>query len=274
MISIKNAPYTGPYSNSSTKLKSQGPTVEAIKRALGRLGYMTWRPKEYTRVWPKNGALDRGFRKWQQDKGLPADGVYGQQAWKVLRCATVPKGTHKGEYALDDYAQQLIREEWKEEHVPDEDDFRSFLVKFCNIAVGNEDNWHYRMLRPLDVTVEPGAAHVLADCSMFCIQAYNWASRQSGLKVPDPSKQGYSGYGNTDQYLDDHPHVTNDLYQVGDLAHYSGIHTNHVTLCCRKGNTATALFCSHGSEYGPEFHTLHYRTGAMGLRFVCRPPLR
>ena len=101
---------------------------------------------------------------------------------------------------------------------------------------------------------------------MYVIQAYHYAGRKTSLAVPDPSKQDYTGYGNTDYYEDDHTHVTAP-YKVGDLAHYSG----HVTLCRRAGDAQTAVFSSHGSEAGPIPTSLHYRSD---LRFVVRPPLK
>lgn len=265
-LTVKAVPYTGPYSNADTKLPSKGPTVEALKRALSRLGYMDWKGLDFTQAWPKGGVFDVAFRKWQRDLELPADGVYGQQTWKNIRAEKVPAGSpHAGEYALDAYAKKLIRDEWRAEHVPDEDDFRAAITQFCLAAEKNEDAWHYRQIRPIDVTVEPTQSYVVSDCSGFVIQAYHWAMVKSGLVVPDPSKQGWTGYGNTEMYENDHPRVQAP-FKVGDLAHYPG----HVTICRKPGTVTTAVFTSHGQEAGPLPTSVNYRSD---FSYVVRPPL-
>jgi len=267
MLTVKECPFTGPYSNAQTKMDSQGPTVEALKRAVSRLGYTTWKGTEFTDRWPKDGAFDKGFRKWQRDEELPADGVYGQQTWKEIRAARVPAGRpNAGDYALDRYARDLIRDEWKADNVPDEEDVRAAIREFCLRAEGNEDSWHYRQIRPIDPSVEPTQSYVVSDCSGYVIQAYHWARTKTGLAVPDPAKKNYTGYGNTSDDEDGHPRVTG-YYNIGTLAHYEG----HVTICRRPGDASTAVFSSHGQEAGPIPVSLFYRSD---LRFVVAPPLR
>lgn len=265
MLTIKQCPWTGPYASTATKLDHEGPTVEALKRALARLDFIPWKGEDFTEMWPAGGVFDKGFRKWQLSRYMPADGIYGQQAWKVMRGTKIMSGPKKGQYALDPYARSLIQKDWAAKNVPDEADFRAQLTAYCLAAEKNEDAWHYVQYRPVDVTVEPTSSYVRADCSSYVIMAYHWAMVKSGLTVPDPSKQGWTGYGNTDMYESDHPRVT-DFYKVGDLAHYPG----HVTLCRRPGTATTAVFSSHGQEAGPIPTSIHYRTD---FRFVCRPPL-
>jgi hypothetical protein len=265
MLSSKEVPYTGLYSNDSTKHDSSGPTVVALKRAISRLGFMDWKD-EFTERWPADGALDQSFREWQKHLEMPANGVYGEQAWKAIRAATIAKGPKKGEYGLDANAQKLIQKEWEDKHVKDEDDARAAIAEFCRLAEANEDNWHYRLARPLEVSVDPTGSSITADCSMYVIQAYHYAREKTGIDIPDPSKQNYTGYGNTDLYEDDHPHVS-EAYNIGDLAHYDG----HVTLCRKAGTAETAVFSSHGQESGPMPVSLHYRSD---FRFVVRPPLK
>lgn len=264
MLSAKAAPYTGPFSSDATKLPHSAPTIQALKRMMVREGRMTAPAGgmlNLTNEWPAGGKFDQAYRKWQRDNDLAGDGVYGEQAWKFARAEKLPDGSH----ALDDYAAALIRGEWEDQNVPSEEDFRAAVTLFCLRAEANEDNWHYRLARPLDVSVEPTAGYVVSDCSMFVIQSYHWASKESGLVVPDPSKQGWSGYGNTDFFEDDHPRVAAP-FKVGDLAHYAG----HVTICRKAGDARTAVFTSHGMEAGPIPTSLNYRSD---LRFVVRPPL-
>lgn len=266
MVPVKAAPFTGPYASAATKLPHEGPTVEALKRALSRLGYMAWKGLAFTASWPADGELDRAFRKWQRDLEMPGDGVYGEQEWKALRVAKVPAGApNAGEPALDSYAQNLIREEWEASHVPDEEDVRAAIAEFCRLAEANEPAWHYSQYRPVDVSCDPSASYLRYDCSSYVLTAYHYAKRKTGLDVPDPAKQGWTGYGNTDYHEDDHPRVSAP-YKVGDLAHYNG----HVTICRKAGDARTAVFSSHGQEAGPHPCSLHYRSD---LRFVVRPPL-
>jgi hypothetical protein len=266
-LTIKQCRYTGPYASTNTKYPSKGPTVIALKRALARLGLMEWKGTQFTDEWPAGQALDQAFRTWQLSKYLPSDGIYGQQAWKVMRYQKVMDGTHKGDWAFDAYALNLINDEWAEGQVPDEEDVRLKIVDFCRVAESNEDAWHYRQARPVDVSVDPAASYVWSDCSGYVIQAYHYAKRKTGVLVPDPAIQGWTGYGNTDWYEDDHPKVSDGRFKVGDLAHYNG----HVTLCRKAGGEVTAIWSSHGQEAGPQPVSLHYRPD---LRFVVRPPLK
>lgn len=270
MLTVKQVPYTGPFSSDATKFPHFSPTIEALKRAVSRLGYIEWKGLDFTQAWPADGVFDKGFRKWQQDEQLPADGVYGNQTWKEMRTAKVPAGRpNAGEYALDKYACKLIRDEWAAENVPDEADFRAALVLFCQKGFRNEDNWHYHAIRPLDVTIEPDAAYIVSDCSFSVKQGYKWSSTRSGLVVPDPAVgHNWDGYGNTDS-LAENPRISSP-YKVGDVALYSG-GTGHATMCYRAGDAWTSSWWSHGQEAGPMPTSLHYRSD---LRFVVRPPLK
>jgi hypothetical protein len=145
-----------------------------------------------------------------------------------------------------------------------QDRFRSALSAFCMAAEANERSWHYSQDRPVKVNVNPSGSYIVSDCSGYVIQAYYSARKTSGLLVPDPSKWSYSGYGNTDLHLNDHPHVSGQ-FLAGDLAHYPG----HVTLCRRDGTAQTAVWSSHGSEAGPIPVSLHYRGDFL---YAVRPP--
>jgi hypothetical protein len=267
MLTIKQAPYTGPYASTLTKHPSEGPTVIALKRSLSRLGYLDWKGEKFTDQWPAGQTFDKAFRRWQLDEDMPADGIYGMQAWKMLRSAKVPKGKpNAGEYAIDKYSRDLLQKEWAAGQVPTAEDVRQAITEFCLKAERNEDNWHYRQARPVDVTIDPSASYVWSDCSGYVIQAYHFARVKTGLAVPDPAIQNWTGYGNTDWYEDDHPRVMDGKFQVGDLAHWNG----HVAICRKAGTATTAVFSSHGQEAGPMPVSLHYRGD---LRFVCRPPI-
>lgn len=267
MLTESQVPYTGPYAENTTKLPSKGETVIALKIALKRLRFLGG-DAVMDQVW--RGGLDGAFRRWQRHLELPADGVYGEQEWKALRRERLPNG----QYALTVAARELIRkdkaEQLDEEEAEKRVRIRAAITDFCLKAESNEQRWHYSQARPLDVSVNPKASYVRSDCSGYVIQAYHHALVATGLPVPDPAKQNYTGYGNTDYYEDDHPQVTNGQYLVGDLAHYGTTHTSHVSICRRSGTKTTAVFSSHGSEAGPIPTSLYYRGDVLK---VVRPPL-
>lgn len=263
MLTPQQCPYTGPYGSNKTHFPSRGKTVLALKQTMKRLKFLG--PEAVMdEVW--RTGLDQAFRDWQRSLEIPADGLYREQEWKLLRVQKLPNGT----YALSKTARELIQKDYLEQLREQADlnrtKIRMEITKFCIAAEGNEDAWHYSQARPGDVSVIPTAHWVRSDCSLYVIQSYHWAKTKTGLAVPDPSKQNYTGYGNSDYYEDDHPMVNDGKYLVGDLAHYNG----HVTICRRAGSATTAVFSSHGSEAGPVATSLHYRDD---LRKVVRPPL-
>ena len=164
--------------------------------------------------------------------------------------------------AFDGESQSLLKEEAAQVPDADIDDIRKAITEFCEKGMGSS-KWDYTQNRAVKVTVDP-EGYVDSDCSGSVVQAYDYARKKTGLDVPDPAKQGWSGYGNTSYYEDDHPTVSGS-YLVGDLAHYDG----HVCLCIKAGNADTADWWSFGSE-PPSRRKLHYRTD---FRKVVRPPL-
>lgn len=267
MLTPTQVPYTGPYASTQTKLPSAGPTVLALKMAMRNLGLLG-SDAVMDEVW--RGALDTAFRKWQRSVDLPGNGVYAEQAWKKLRAAK----TGAGRYALGTEARALIVRDYAEQRAEAELEklakIRAAITDFCLKAEANEDAWHYSQARPIDVSVNPSASYVRSDCSGYVIQSYYAARVKTGLNVPDPAKQGWSGYGNTREYEDDHPTVGNGQYLVGDLAHYGVSSSSHVALCRRAGTSSTAVWSSHGTEAGPVPVSLFY---GPPLLKVVRPPL-
>jgi hypothetical protein len=113
-IPAGECPYTGPYSIKGEG-KHKGPTAEALKRAMKRaqFGFSNKKLDDLTQDY--NDALEKALDKWDPGK----DG-YGEGRWKKilgLRCPA--EAPHAGEYALDEYAQRLIRDESIIAVVPD-----------------------------------------------------------------------------------------------------------------------------------------------------------
>lgn len=251
-----------------------GPDVTAYKRGISRGGRWPW--TTFDDAYSNNFAHgkaggnvgDSGVEGFQRQMGIQPSGNIGQATMEAISLAKIPQGLpNAGQPLLDGPAVQMLEDAAKMEHSDSNTDkIRKLITEFCQKAEANEDNWHYSQNRPIDISVDPSASSVNSDCSGLVIQAYNYAKRKSGLAVPDPAKQGWSGFGNTDLYEDDHPTVSNGSYLVGDLAHYKG----HVCICRKAGNSSSAIWTSHGQEAGPDPVNLYYRTD---FRKVVRPPL-
>ena len=153
MLTEKQCPWTGPYGLPSSGLKSKGPTCEALKRAMSRLGHLEWSDGFDDQF---NLRLQRALSEWD-----PGAAGYGKRRWEKIRAARVPKGLdHAGEYALDATAQQLIRDDWKQQHpppppypalvYPHDKDFQSYSGGFIHQTGGISGNY------ALDFMAGPG----------------------------------------------------------------------------------------------------------------------
>lgn len=256
-------PYTGPYGLAASGLPSKGPTPEALKRAMSRLGFMPWNDfdQHYNKV------LADALAKWD-----PGNTGYGKGRWEKIRAARIPAGKpHAGEYALDQYARWLVQDE-ADQHYESTAEARvmAAIAEFGYKAIANERNIHYLQYRPGRIADGPDGVYS-SDCSLSVIQAFYYAKQKTGIDVPDPSKQGWTGYGNTDYFEDDWPKVGSP-YRVGDLAHFRS--ARHVIFCIKPGSVSTAEWCSHGRDAGPELlHLDRYVRFPEEFMFVVRPPL-
>lgn len=242
-----------------------GDDVTALKRAISRAGFWKWQTfsDDYTTGFAHGDGNGKGVAGYQRSVGIDGTGTYGAHTHDRLRTAKVPAGApHEGEDVWDQTAVNLYKGAGTG-GTTDVDRVRKKLTEFCERAIGEPD-WYYSQARAIDVSVNPDGANT-SDCSGSCIQAFHFAKRETGLDVPDPAMQGWSGYGNTNYYEDDHPKVTTGQYLVGDLAHYDG----HVCLCYHAGDADSADWFSFGSE-PPSKRKLYYRDD---FRFVVRPPL-
>jgi hypothetical protein len=264
------------------KPSTDGPDVIAYKRTVSRAGRWPW-PATGSAGFDdtfsngfshgKSGNVgESGIAGVQRQQNVDATGWVGETTFNLFRSIRIPKGLpHAGEPAMDATAVKLIDEAWQlykgKEPTPeppaDEETVRKLIVEFAEIGLANTSQWDYRQYRPVPLNVNP-ASPPDGDCSSSVIWAFDYANRKCGVNVPDPAKQGWSGYGNTDYYEDDWPKVSGS-YKVGDLGHYNG----HVTMCIKAGDWNTSDWWSFGSE-PPSRRKLNYRSD---FRFVCRPPL-
>lgn len=263
-LTERQVPYTGPYGLAGSGLKEKGPTAEALKRAMSRLGLIDW-----TDFDPHyDQTLAAALAEWD-----PGNTGYGEGRCKKLRSARVPKGReHAGEYALDAYGQKLIQDEaGATDEGDDEAEVMRYIREFWRKAVQNRARWRYTQTRPFQVFVDPSGSYVRGDCSSTVVQAVAYAGGKAGVKVVDPSKQSFSGFGNTDLFEDDWPKI-GAPYRVGDLAHFHS--PRHVVQCIRPGNLWTAEWGSNGKEADPtSFVLANYSRFPGEFMFVVRPTL-
>ncbi len=263
MLTEQQFPWTGPYGLAGSGLKSKGPTCEALKRAMSRLGFMGW--NDFDQHY--NAVLAAALEEWD-----PGKSGYGKGRWEKLRSARVPAGEpHAGEYALDQYARTLVQNEaGRTSESTDEEKVQAAISRFGYSIIQNASRIGYAQFRPVPVTVNPSGTYN-SDCSATVIQAFHFARSTTGLPVSDPAKQGWSGYGNTDWYEDDWPKVGSP-YRVGDLAHFHS--SRHVIFCIKAGSVVTAEWCSHGRQEAPELVKLYtYSRFPEEFMFVVRPKL-
>lgn len=187
MLTVTQVPPTYPYGLPSSGLKSKGPTAEALKRAMSRLGYLPWQDFDQHFNQPLSDAL----AKWD-----PGHSGYGKGRWEKIRAAKVREGAHAGEYALDSVAQQLIQDEYAAAHpplppyppliYPHEKGWRSYSGGYLHQTGGIAGNW------ALDFLADP-LTPVLAveDGEVSRTSGY---APSSGLHGPNRDVFGWSVY--------------------------------------------------------------------------------
>jgi hypothetical protein len=259
-------PYTGPYGLAAGPIpKSKGPTAEALKRAMSRLGMgIEWR--DFDQYYNKD--LEAALDKW--DPG--GKNGYGDGRWKKIRSAKVKTGDHAGEWALDRYARTLIQNEAgltaDSDHLAE---LQKHMTEFCEIAYANGSKWRYNSdIRPVKLNRDPAKPVGTSDCSGSIIQIVDYARRKANLLdvTRDPAKQNWTGFGNTDWNEDDWPRCWSP-YRVGDIGHFHS--SRHVIFCISPGTQRTARWWTFGHE-PPGIVTLNtYSRFPSEWMFAVRP---
>jgi hypothetical protein len=103
-----------------------GPDVEAVKRAVSRLGRWPW--QKFDQVYSEGFARgkaggnvrDSGVAGVQRQQGIQATGNVGDATYQALRYACIPKGlSHAGERAFDAAAIELLEQSHDLSSAPD-----------------------------------------------------------------------------------------------------------------------------------------------------------
>lgn len=271
-LTAENFPYTGPYGLAGSGHTSKGPTAEALKRFCWRMGFLD-HTGEFDQHYnqPLEHALD-GFDPGGQNG-------YGPKRCAKVRKAIIPNGLpHAGELGLDDLAIKMVQDEAKSGGTSAEVIARKLIAKWWRDAAAVEERWVYDdTFRPVPldrVSVQPqppAGKKRRADCSSSVVIARRYAMLESGITLIDPSKQGWTGFGNTDWYLDNWPKIGSP-FQIGDLGHFHS--SRHVIECVTAGTFETAEWGSNGTSAGPVILRLgSYPRFPSEFMFVVRPDL-
>lgn len=271
-LTPKQVPYTGPYAKAGNAkgIKSSGPTVEAMKRALSRAGAPTLPWRDFSQEY--NANLEAAW-DWYGPVDAPNLDGYGDGRWKLLRLMMCdPAGPNAGQRALDLVGRTLIQNEAGATSDSGRmEKFQGALTAAARRALKAASRWRYDAHeRPVELNIDVADPPGTSDCSGSVIQLSDRARRDAGLLavIQDPAKQNWSGFGNTDQFEDDWPKVTAP-YRVGDLAHFAN--PGHVILCIVAGDANTARWWSFGHEPPEELALATYRRFPGDFRFVVRP---
>lgn len=269
MLSAKQAPFIEPYSHPGGKFKSHGPTAEAVKRAMSHLGLMPWTDFDQT----YGEVVYAAMAHFKRVNGLipqdSTDGSYGPGAWTKLRNRNYQ---HNGQWlpVFDGYSQKLLQDEaLAEAESTAMARVQEAIKEFWTISISHAGAWHYSQARPFRVDVDPSNGGY-SDCSGMVVQSFFYARKKTGVPIPDPSKNNYTGYGNTDIYEDAWPKIWSP-YRIGDLAHFAN--PRHVICCIAPGTRTTAKWGSNGGESAPDLveDLSAYRPN--DFMFVVRPTL-
>lgn len=267
-LSALQVPDTTPYALAGNPhgYPSKGPTVEAMKRALSRAGAPTLPWRDFDRNY--NADLENAWDWYDLQHGVAAGNGYGAGRLRRLRGMRV--AGQPTVYALDGYGRTMIQNEAGA--ATDSNPLaklQAAITAGCLLALANGSRWRYdERIRPVLLGIDLADPPATSDCSGSVIQIVDAARRKIGLAtaVADPSKQGWSGFGNTDLYEEDWLKVSSP-FRVGDLAHFSG--PRHVALCYQAGTRSTAKWWSFGHEPPQTIMLDSYRPE--DFMFVVRP---
>jgi hypothetical protein len=260
-----------------------GPDVEAVKRAVSRLGRWPW-PGTGT---PPAPAFDQAYSNafahgksgnvgetglegvQRQARIAKASGNMGERSYDVLLYARIPKGLpHAGEFAMDQKAiallQQAANQFPKDEPAsePAPPAARDTIVSTAMLGYHKAAQIHYtqgpQRMQGVREQIRPDAVPSYEDCSSFATWCY-WVAG-----APDPNGLGYNGTGYTGTQVSHGRGVGLAGRNPGDLIFYgsSWSSTTHVALVAQD----TRYVVSHGSEGGPYYCAYDYRSDIVGVR--------
>lgn len=246
-------PFARPlYGPDHPKGPTRGVDVVAVKRALARAGFLSWR--NFDRVY--NRRTVRAVQELQRRAGIQPSGHYGFPTHEALRLSRRQGSDH--EWAFDAYGVHLIRKRIKEDAKTELEVAQEAIADACAFWIAHRGEIGYAQIRPFPV-VDPPTIIRRTDCSGFVTTVIYAAGG------PDPNGRGYDGFGYTGTLVSRGVRVGVVDLRVGDLVFY-GRTTNpspafpvgsptHVAIAIGGGYVA-----SHGSEPGPMKLDADYRS--------------
>lgn len=210
----------------------QGGDVRALQRALHKAGYRGLSPTgDYRDV------TRREVVQFQKHHGIRLRrGIVRENTWHALQPY------------FDGYDGWLVNHWWEHRHPPIQNKIDRF-VKTAWLYYSNRPLRYYQQ-RPMQNTGPPPNIDRYLDCSEYVYVC----AKAAGL--PDPSGLGYTGYGNTYSFLAHMRHTSNP--RRGDLVFYDN--PSHVAIIVGEARGGVLMVLSNGSDYGPRYLNMRYRT--------------
>ena len=170
--------------------RSKGPTAEAVKRALAHLGFMEWGDGDWDQHW--NAEVNDAADAVEAETRISTpDGSWGDNAHDVMRTAWYEKSRATSCPPSTGTPSSCYRTR----PPPPTTDGKSRDPRRHRGLLRTRDG-----LDQMDVLPEPGRRRVrrpegLRHLRLFrsLIQAFHHARQKTGLEVPDPAKQNWSG---------------------------------------------------------------------------------
>jgi hypothetical protein len=167
------------------RVGSKGADVEAVKRALSRVGYFPW--AKFDQIYNKK--LAEGIHTFQAEHGIKPT-QYNEETHNKLVVAP-PQPPHEGEKAFDEYANELLWEKWHELHTPPMLEKARELLRFCRTFDGS-----YRYGGGHGVKLDDLSIHQGMDCSSSSCKALHAVGLFHELYATNST--GLESYGESD----------------------------------------------------------------------------
>lgn len=233
-------------------LNTKGVDVLAVKRALGRAGYLPW--TKFTDV--AGPYFIKAVHQFQKDHGLAPAG-YGIRTHTKL-VATRKKGS-KTEWAWDAYSIQLEHQEYVATHISPETRIRNAILQAARNLYAHRSSIAYSQARPYPLYTMGGAIPTHLDCSGFAADCYHAAGAKNPNVYYGRGTAPWDGEGYTGTLLAGGTRTTLDKLKPGDLIFYG--FTTHVEPAFPYGSpTHVAVYDGAGGVYSNGSYPMgHYK---------------
>jgi peptidoglycan hydrolase-like protein with peptidoglycan-binding domain len=234
---VESAQITKPPAVPRPRVVHQGTSgldVVAIKRALSRVGFIPW--GAFTPLF--GPAAVAALKQFQTKHGIKPTGAYGTGSHIAL--AHSPAADHPGEWAFDDYAILLMREEVALLAGTPELRIRKGIVAAAYFYYAHRNQIPYVQARPGPLSRPPYVPTNGIDCSWF----YTMCCFDGG--APNPNGRPWDGQGYTGTLMSRGRKCTLAELKMGDAIFY-GFTTNPSAAFPYGSPTHVALYLGDGT---------------------------